>query len=184
MDFPSKTGALLASICHVLGLDPHLKTLGPIWSFRPIRLPEFISPWTLDPCLMSPLVSQHVFPSFILSAHIPVLSFSFFLNFAVCKYCPFFPFFEHFPLELRLLKGIFPISSKKICSHSAKIHQEKSPLCREFPLIFHSGFICYDHPCNFSFSSQPPPIIAAGQGEPAPTLVHSPCWGRPLGFRF
>ncbi len=85
----------------------------------------------------------------------------------------FFPFFEHFSLKLRLLKRIFPISSKKICRHSAKIHQEKSLLCREFLLFSHSGFICYDHPCNFSFSSQAPPIIATGQGEPAPPLVHS-----------
>jgi hypothetical protein len=96
----------------------------------------------------------------------------------------FFPFFEHFSLELRLLKRIFPISSKNIYSHSAKIHEEKSLLYREFLLFFHSRFICYDHSCNFSFSSQAPPIIATAQGEPPPTLVHSPSWVRPLGFRF
>jgi len=100
--------------------------------------------------------------------------FLFFLNFAVCKLCPFLPFFEHFVLEFTLLKRIFPISSKTFCSHSAKIHQEKSLLCTEFLLFFHSGFICYDRPCNFSFYPQAPPIIATGQGEPAPALVHSP----------
>ncbi len=39
--------------------------------------------------------------------------------------------------------------------------------------FFHSGFICYDRPRNFSFSPQAAAIIATGQGEPAPTLVHS-----------
>jgi hypothetical protein len=68
-----------------------------------------------------------------------VFSFSFFfffLNFAVCKLCPFFPFFEHFFLKFTLLKRIFPISSKTFCSHSAKTHQEKSLLCTEFLLFF------------------------------------------------
>jgi hypothetical protein len=65
-----------------------------------------------------------------------VFSFSFFLNFAVCKLCPLFPFFEHFFLKFTLLKRIFPISSKSFCSHSAKIHQEKSLLCTEFLLFF------------------------------------------------
>jgi hypothetical protein len=83
---------------------------------------------------------------------------------------------DQFFLEFTLLKQIFPISSKTICIHSAKIHQEKSLLCTEFLLFFHSGFICYDrHPSNFSFSPEAAPIIATGQGEPAPTLVvHSP----------
>jgi hypothetical protein len=41
----------LASICHFLVLNPHLKALGPIWSFPPIKLLEFISPCTVDPPL-------------------------------------------------------------------------------------------------------------------------------------
>jgi hypothetical protein len=100
--------------------------------------------------------------------------FSFFSNFVVCTFYRVFPFFNHFFLEFTLLKQNFPISSKTFCSHSEKIHQEKSLLCTEFLLFFHSRFICYDHPCNFSFSPQAAPIIATGQGEPAPTLVHSP----------
>jgi hypothetical protein len=100
--------------------------------------------------------------------------FLFFFNFVVCKFCQNFPFFEHFfSLEFTLLKRVFSISSKNICSHSAKSHQEKSLLCTEFLLFFHSEIICYDRPCNFSFSPQAPPIIATDQGEPAPTLVHS-----------
>jgi hypothetical protein len=95
----------------------------------------------------------------------------------------FFHFLGIFFLEFTLLKRIFPISSKTFCSHSAKIHQEKSLLCTEFLLFFHSGFICYDRACNFSFSPQAPPIIPTGLGEPAPTLVHSPSWVSPIGFR-
>ncbi len=102
--------------------------------------------------------------------------FFFFPNFVVCKFCRFFPLFYHF-LSPRI-HSIFFLKSqflqKKLCSHSVKIHQEKSLLCTEFLLFFHSGFICYDRPCNFSFSPQAAPIIATGQGEPAPTLVHSP----------
>jgi hypothetical protein len=104
-----------------------------------------------------------------------------FFNFVVCKLCWFFPFHVHFFLEFTLLKRIFPISSKFLCSHSAKIHQEKkSLLCTDFLLFFDSRFICYDRPCNFSFSTQAAPIIATGPGEPAPTLVHSPSWVRLL----
>ncbi len=102
------------------------------------------------------------------------LLFLIFFNLVGCKLCRLFPFYDHFFLELTLLKRIFPISSNFLCSHSAKIHQEKSFLCTEFILFFYSGFICYDRPCNFSFSPQAPPIIATGQGEPAPALVHSP----------
>jgi len=98
------------------------------------------------------------------------------------QFCLFFPFFDHFFLEFTLLKKKFPISSKKICSHSVKIHQEKSLLSTEFLLFFHSGFICYDRRRpNFSFFPQAAAIIATGQGEPpAPTLVHSPSSARPL----
>jgi hypothetical protein len=46
IDFPSKTGAILASICYFLVLDCCLQALGPIQSFRPIRLLELIGPWT------------------------------------------------------------------------------------------------------------------------------------------
>jgi hypothetical protein len=90
----------------------------------------------------------------------------------VCKLCQNFPFIEHFFLEFKIFKRIFPISSKKF-SHSAKIHQEKSLFCTEFLLFFHSRFICYDHPCNFSFSAQAAPIIATGQGEPAAPTLHT-----------
>jgi hypothetical protein len=100
-------------------------------------------------------------------------SSSSFFNFVVCKLCQKNSFIEIFFLELTILKRIFPISSKTF-SHSAKIHQEKSLFCTEFLLFFHTRFICYDCPCNFSFSPQAAPIIATGQGEPAPTLVHSP----------
>jgi hypothetical protein len=89
----------------------------------------------------------------------------------VCKfYRLFFHYLIIFFLEFTLLKIKIPISSKKIWSHSAKIHQGKSLLCTEFVLFFHSGFICYDRPCNFSFSPQAAPIIATGQGETTPTL--------------
>ncbi len=89
--------------------------------------------------------------------HIQILSvffFSpiFFFQFCVCKLCQKFPFFEHLFLKFTLLKRIFPISSNFLCSHSAKIHPKKSLLCPEFLLFFNSRFICYDHPCNFSFS--------------------------------
>jgi hypothetical protein len=47
----------LASICHFLALDPCLKALGPIQSFWPIRLLEFIGPWILDHHLKLPLQS-------------------------------------------------------------------------------------------------------------------------------
>ncbi len=100
----------------------------------------------------------------------------------------FFHLLSIFFLKFTLLKRIFPISSNFLRSHSAKIHQEKSLLCTEFLLCFNSRFICYDRPCNFSFSPQAAPIIATGQGEQAPTLVHSPSWARHLrgclcGFR-
>jgi hypothetical protein len=103
-------------------------------------------------------------------------------SFLFFQFCLFFSFFDHFFLEFTLLKKKFPISSKNICSHSVKIHQEKSLLCTEFLLFFHSGFICYDRrPRNFSFPPQAAPIIATGQGEPpAPTLVHPPSSARPL----
>jgi hypothetical protein len=52
--------------------------------------------------------------------------------------------------QIHTIKTNFPNFLKKICSHSAKIHQEKSLLCTEFLLFSHSGFICYDRPCNFS----------------------------------
>jgi len=107
------------------------------------------------------------------------LSLFFFSNFEVCKLCQNFPFIEHFFLEFALLKRIFPISSKKI-SHSSKSHQEKSLFGKEFLLFFHSRFICYDCPCNFSFSPQAAPVIATSQGEPAPTVAHSPSWARCL----
>ncbi len=84
--------------------------------------------------------------------------FLFFFNFVICKLCQNFPFFEQFFLKFTLLKRIFPISSKTFVIN-AKIHQEKSLLCTEFLLFFHSGFLCYDCPCNFSFSPQTPPII-------------------------
>jgi hypothetical protein len=100
--------------------------------------------------------------------------FFFFFNFWVVNFVDFFHFMSIFFLEFTLLKRIFPIPSNFLCSHSVKIHQEKSLLCTEFLLFFYSAFICYDHPCNFSFSPQAPPIIATGLGEPAPTLVHSP----------
>jgi hypothetical protein len=106
---------------------------------------------------------------------VPVAFFPFFFPILwFVHFVGFFPFFDHFFLEFTLLKKKIPISSKTICSHCAKIRQEKSLLCTEFLLFFHSGFICYDRPCNFSFSPQAAPIIATGQGEPAPTLVHSP----------
>jgi hypothetical protein len=38
---------------------------------------------------------------------------------------------------------------KKLCSHSAKNHQEKALLCTEFLLFFHSRFFCYDRPVTF-----------------------------------
>ncbi len=104
--------------------------------------------------------------------------FSFFFNFVVCKLGQFFPFVEHFFLKFTLIKRNFPISSNFLCSHSPKIDQEKSLLCAEFLLFFNSRFICYDRPCNFSFCSQAAPIIATGQGKPAPTPVHSPSWAR------
>jgi hypothetical protein len=85
------------------------------------------------------------------------------------NYVDFFIFFS----RINTIKKD-PNLFQKICSHSAKIHQEKSLLCTEFLLSFHSGFICYDRPSNFSFSPQAAPIIATGQGEPAPTLAHSP----------
>jgi hypothetical protein len=44
---------------------------------------------------------------------------------------------------------------------------------QNFFFFSYSGLICYDLPCNFSFSLQAVPIIATGWGEPAPTLVHS-----------
>jgi hypothetical protein len=44
---------------------------------------------------------------------------------------------------------------------------------QNFFFFSYSGFICYDLPCNFSFSPQAAPIITTGWGEPAPTLVHS-----------
>ncbi len=113
---------------------------------------------------------------------ISVFSFLFLIfNFVVCKnFVKFFHLLSIFFLKITLLKRISPISSNFLCSHSAKIHQEKSLLCAEFILFFNSGFICYDRPCNFSFFPQAVPIIATGQGEPAPTLVHSPSWGRRL----
>jgi hypothetical protein len=89
----------------------------------------------------------------------------------------FFLIFFHFLIIFFSNSHYFknsPISSKTICSHSEKIHQDKSLLCKEFHLFFQCGFICYDRPCNFSFSPQAAPIIATGQGEAAPTLVHSP----------
>ncbi len=93
--------------------------------------------------------------------------FFFFSNFVVCKFCRLFSIFWSFFSRIHTIEKKIPISSKTICSHSAKIHQEKSLLCTEFLLFFHSGFICYDRPCNFSFSPQAAPIIATGQGEPA-----------------
>jgi len=94
IDFPSKTGAILASICHFLVLDPHLKSLGPI------TLLQFICLWTLDPRLKLPLVSQHVFHYlFIVRTYIPLYQcflFLSFFNFVVCKLCQMFPFFENF----------------------------------------------------------------------------------------
>ncbi len=44
-----------ASVCCFLVLDRRLKALEPIWSCWPTRLLEFISPWTLDTRLKSPL---------------------------------------------------------------------------------------------------------------------------------
>jgi len=108
---------------------------------------------------------------FRLHTYIPLyecflIIFLLFLNFSVCELFPFFPFFQHFSLEFPLSKQKFPNFFKKNnCSHSAKIHQEKSLLCTEFVLFFHCGFICSDRPCNFSFSPQAPPIIATGQGN-------------------
>jgi hypothetical protein len=55
VSLPNRCHVGLASICHFLILDPCLKTLGLIKTFRPIRLLEFIGPWTLDPRLKSPL---------------------------------------------------------------------------------------------------------------------------------
>jgi hypothetical protein len=103
-----------------------------------------------------------------------------FFNFVVCKLCQNFPFFEHFFLKFILSKKKFPVSSNFLCSHSAKIDEEKSLLCTEFVLFFNSRFICYDRPCKFSFCPRAAPFIATGQGEPAPTLVHSPSWARRL----
>jgi hypothetical protein len=73
---------------------------------------------------------------------------SWFVNFV-----KIFHFFEHIFLEFTLFKTNFSISSI-FCSHSAKIHQEKSLLYTEFLLFFHSGFTCYDLPCHFSFFPQ------------------------------
>jgi len=109
--------------------------------------------------------------------------FLFFLNFSVCKLFPFFPFFQHFSLEFTLSTQNFPISSKKNCSHSAKIHEEKSLLCTEFLLFFPSEFICYDRPCKFSFSPQAPPIIATGQGNRHLHRYTQSSGVRPLKFR-
>ncbi len=123
---------------------------------------------------------------FRVHTYIPLYQCFLFLFFSILQFVNFvhfFPFFEHLFLKFTLLKRIFPISSKTFRSHSAKNHWEKSLLCTEFLLFFHSRSICYDHPCNFSFSPKAPPIIATGQGETAPTLVHSPCWVEPLGFR-
>jgi hypothetical protein len=39
----------LASICHFLVLDPHLKAMGSIYGSQPIGLLYFIGPWNLDP---------------------------------------------------------------------------------------------------------------------------------------
>jgi hypothetical protein len=84
--------------------------------------------------------------------------------------------------EFTLLKRIFPISSKKKIHNAKKIHQEKSLFWTQLLSFFHSRFICYDPRCNFSFSPQAAaPVIATGQGEPAPTtLVHSLSWARHL----
>jgi hypothetical protein len=112
--------------------------------------------------------------------HCVFFSISFFFNFVICKLCQFFPFFEHFFSQIHTIETNFPNFFKKNWSHSAKIHQEKSLLCTEFLLFFHSEFLCYDCPCNFSFYPQAPPIVAIGQGEPAPTNVHSPSSARPL----
>jgi hypothetical protein len=106
--------------------------------------------------------------------------FFFFFQFCGLYILWSFSFYWSFFLEFALLKKKFPISSKKNCSHSTKIHQEKSLLCTEFLLFFHSGFICYDRQCNFSFSLRAAPIVATGRGEPAPALVHSASWARPL----
>jgi len=105
---------------------------------------------------------------------------SFFLNFVICKLCQKFPFCELFFSRIHTIKTKFSNFFKKMCSHNAKIHQEKSLLCTEVLLFFHSRFLCYDRPCNFSFSPQAPPIIGIGQGEPAPTLLHSRSLARPL----
>jgi hypothetical protein len=79
--------------------------------------------------------------------------FFFFFNFVVCKLCQKFPFIEQFFSRIHTFKTNFPNFFKKKFSHSAKIHQEKSLFFwTQFLLFFHSRFICYDPPCNFSFS--------------------------------
>jgi len=60
--FPPKWCHLdLASICHFLVLNPHLKAMGPIYGSHPIRSLYLIGPWTLNPHLKWPLQSPNLF---------------------------------------------------------------------------------------------------------------------------
>ncbi len=137
---------------------------------------QFICLWTLDPRLKLPLVSQHVFPLFIYSAHIytSVSVFSFSFLFLILLFVNFVDFFHFLRFFSRLHTSInkFPnFFRKKIVATVRK--STKKNHCSEQG-FFHSGFLCYDHPCNFSFCPQAPPIVATGRGEPAPKLVHLP----------
>jgi hypothetical protein len=123
------------------------------------------------------LVWSRLFVPGIPDTNIMCFFFSLFFFFPILWFVNFVKIFHLliiFFLKFTLLKRIFRIFSNFLCSHSAKIHQEKSLLCTEFLLCFNSRFICYDRPCNFSFCPQAAPIRATGQGESAPTLVHSP----------
>ncbi len=101
--------------------------------------------------------------------------FFFFFKFVVCKLCRFFPFFEKVFSNSHYSNEFSQFLGKKIVATVRKFTKKNHCSVQGFS---HSGFICYDGPCNFSFSPQATPIIATGQGEPAPKpapkLVHSP----------
>ncbi len=106
--------------------------------------------------------------------------FSFFFSILWFVTLSKFSIYWAFISRIHNIKTNFPNFFQKKFSHSTKIHPKKPLFYTEFLLFFDSRFICYDCPCDFSFPPQAAPIIATGQGEPAPTLVHSPSWGRHL----
>jgi len=106
------------------------------------------------------------------------LFFSYFFNFVICKLCQIFPFIEQFFLEFTLLKR----NSQFLQKHLAAVRKftKKNHFSVQNFFCFSTRIYLLDRPCNFSFSPQAAPFIATGQGEPAPTLVHSPSWARRL----